>query len=683
MSKPTAVQRLQPSRLDTSRALLSEDIDLTALTLALRGKASLNVLDMVIDGTITRTIEGASTVKFTFVDRDRVIRNSGELTSTTNIKIDGLWFRLRAVTTQDDDITLTFEDREVSVLRKYPILKDKNGKTVPRAQLLRAASVAKYDLLYKHQGRAAYARGLVLEPGAAGELVIKFESPALEKISPITSSKDRLTQDEKDAKKHNGFAPGARVTVKNKPADAEQRDNLSRVLDVGLSLGARRKVLVAALMVVIQESTARTTATNGDHVGLFQQSAAAGWPATRDPETDAYAFFTAAISDDKKNPNLPLEQLGEDVQVSGHPEAYAQWKDEANADVTLWGSPQGDDLTAAGAALGDGSSNGHVYTRGRVASKGAVKVYERENNWDCLQRLADEVKWRCFCVAGVVWFISDKALFASRPVMRISEASDGVDAINVDDYDTRKKVGTITVNARVTRWQAPPGSVVELFDMGLFSGRWLVSEIERSLFDTQGTIKLVKPTTALPERQSPEWGGGQTSGTTLDIPAPPSAADPTAVQYQVGTALVQPIPDGLDGGHGGVHDTKGLADYPAIDFFGVPGTPVIAVMSGTIDRFSGHNPSLGAIDGPGGPLGWSIYLTADNGTSFYYTHLDKRTCVVGQHVQAGQKIATIADYDKYGRQSHVHLGAHGGPISITDVAAAPQAVSGLGPVGGD
>ena len=97
----------------------------------------------------------------------------------------------------------------------------------------------------------------------------------------------------------------------------------------------------------------------------------------------------------------------------------------------------------------------------------------------------------------------------------------------------------------------------------------------------------------------------------------------------------------------------------ARDVFAKAGSPVDAPISGKIVKLSGHDPSLGAVEGAGGPLGWSIYIQAPNGTRWYLTHLGSRNVKVGQTVKRGQVIGTVANYDKYGRASHVHVGIHG------------------------
>jgi len=68
--------------------------------------------------------------------------------------------------------------------------------------------------------------------------------------------------------------------------------------------------------------------------------------------------------------------------------------------------------------------------------------------------------------------------------------------------------------------------------------------------------------------------------------------------------------------------------HRGVDMIAARGTPIVAIYSGTIRRFS--NSSLG---------GLSIYFVSDSGDMFYYAHLDSFADVsAGQHVEQGQVI---------------------------------------------
>ena len=109
---------------------------------------------------------------------------------------------------------------------------------------------------------------------------------------------------------------------------------------------------------------------------------------------------------------------------------------------------------------------------------------------------------------------------------------------------------------------------------------------------------------------------------------------------------------------GGFHETAGLPGFPAHDYFAPTGSPVVAPVSGTVIRLSGNDPRLGPTQGPHGPLGWSVYIKGSDGHTYYLTHMGSRDVKVGETLQPGQVIGTVADYAKYGTPSHIHMGIH-------------------------
>lgn len=106
------------------------------------------------------------------------------------------------------------------------------------------------------------------------------------------------------------------------------------------------------------------------------------------------------------------------------------------------------------------------------------------------------------------------------------------------------------------------------------------------------------------------------------------------------------------------HQTMGLAGFPARDYFAPSGSAAVAPIAGKVVRLSGHDPRLGPIQGPHGPLGWSVYIQGADGHEYFLTHMGSRNVKVGQTVKAGQRIGTVADYQKYGTPSHIHMGRH-------------------------
>ena len=145
--------------------------------------------------------------------------------------------------------------------------------------------------------------------------------------------------------------------------------------------------------------------------------------------------------------------------------------------------------------------------------------------------------------------------------------------------------------------------------------------------------------------------GQPARGSSPSLPAPPVSS-----KRFPGVRLGDPIPGNFQTGVGGEHPTAGLPGFPAHDYFAKPGSPVVAPISGKVVKLSGHDPRLGAVEGAGGPLGWSVYIQGRNGRTYYLTHMGSRDVNVGQTLRAGQLIGTVANYDKFGRPSHIHMG---------------------------
>jgi len=128
------------------------------------------------------------------------------------------------------------------------------------------------------------------------------------------------------------------------------------------------------------------------------------------------------------------------------------------------------------------------------------------------------------------------------------------------------------------------------------------------------------------------------------------------------------------------HQTGGIPGNCAIDFCGPPGSPVLAVEDGVVDRLSGSPPTWDVND-PSGAYGWSTYFTTEQSYRYYVTHQGRRAggITVGARVKAGQVIGYLGDQDF--RLDHIHYGVTS-PLGYADackrisqVAAAPKVVA--------
>jgi cell wall-associated NlpC family hydrolase len=482
----TAVAALQPSKLNPPENQLMKtnleidsDTALDTLVFFISGKKhqAEQVRDVIVDGSVERTMAGASTVSITLLDADRSIQTSGILTKATDINIDGLYFRLQKVERQGDTLDVIFEDREVALLRLQSAFRKANRATSTRAQF--AESLVREQRLEK----------------------IRFFSPEEKIVQPIAPD---LTQSA-NASRSPGFVPGADITVKGVNATPAQLNNLAIVISVGQAMGAGELAVLAAVEAVTVESSAMNLAGGDrDSVGIFQQRNIPPWNKRnrRDVAQASTTFYEQAMAYEKVarihgQTSLSAAQLAQAVQMSAYPDRYAQYAQESQHTLDVYdGGGQGAATGIPNPYLDNSQGQGsYEFTRGTIDQYGRVT---KETTWDCLQRLAQEVNWVCFMVNGTVYFISEDYLFRSRPRMIIDADEKGIDQIDFD-FDKNKKNSTVTVTCHIDRWGAPPGSVIIIKDHGLIDGRWLVNDISRSLFDNIGTIQLIKPLPVLPE----------------------------------------------------------------------------------------------------------------------------------------------------------------------------------------
>ena len=517
-----APEKLQASVLSDHLEALGDEIDVFSLNLSIDGKVAAQLREAITAGTVSRTIEGASTLTLTIEDPDLAILRSGVLGGSSlaltadvggatktgvsfatpvDCELDGLYFRLVGI---DKDaatrsIVLTFEDREVAVLRAHPL--DGDPQAYKRFAGMNRIAVMEWLCDYPE--------------------IREYDDKGVRLVSPLLPQASTAPQTLDPGKRlvtHQAGFPAYRpidVKVKGAESTDAQIDVIQAVLDVGQQMKVSEQLLVVAVMVITDESNAG----QGAPTNVFQQEKSQGWPASGDVTKDATAFYQHAQAALASNPTLNgnYALIAATVQrplaflETGVTAMYGQWQPEAQATVDLYlGSdpslpPAVDPKTSTGKTPSPAGSSAlvgtAVFERGTQTNQGGKTVVELENNWACLQRLAQEVGWLCYCVSGTVYIETYPHLFSQPIRMLLSEEAPGVDGIGFE-IDTGKQHATATVQCRISRWGAPPGSVVAVQGCGPADGRWLVKTIDRDLFSFDGTITLSKPQTTLKDAES-------------------------------------------------------------------------------------------------------------------------------------------------------------------------------------
>jgi hypothetical protein len=349
----TARQALERSKLDPAekqREMMGNDIDLAKLLIYFKSVIKFDAIERVTDIVVERTIEGASTVEVTLNDYDRSILRSGVLHSGLDIEISGLWFRLVKIEKQSDSLILTFEDREISILRTYDKPKFAYRTKATRAEFILnlIREVKEFDIPVVipqlHDPQKVEVPTGPTGPGYGGGAVASGRG-----VPPNAGAAE-------PPKAGIGGAAGVHtgLTVQGAPATQAQISVANAIMaeatrmgiGTGNTPGTRRKVMVAAMTAGIEESglDPSQVGDGGLAHGVFQQHP--GWGGNSDeerlnPTTAAHAFLLEAQKEDRKNPDASYTELIHAVQANRDPNAYAPFVNEGSAFVSAYGIPGG------------------------------------------------------------------------------------------------------------------------------------------------------------------------------------------------------------------------------------------------------------------------------------------------------------------------------------------------------
>jgi hypothetical protein len=210
------------------------------------------------------------------------------------------------------------------------------------------------------------------------------------------------------------------------------------------------------------------------------------------PEYAIRKFMTPYMAACKKGMD-PIS-ASHSVQRSAYAQAPAKWMPESRTNVGIVTGQSGfEDVTSAGSG---GDTTGarilpYEFSRGSPDKK--------ENSWDCIGRLAEEVAWDRFMRAGELWFVSEDWLEAQSPRFRLAAGNRGVLSIEFNS-DARRDADEATVTALTHRWAVLPGDLVVVENEGPGDGAWLVKEVGRDVYAATTEITLKRPT---PKKKEP------------------------------------------------------------------------------------------------------------------------------------------------------------------------------------
>lgn len=434
------------------------------------------------DPEMAATIDGAATISMAVRDVDGTLQEAlsdeAQLMETgATIVVNGTVYVLQSTDWDGSGTggTLIFEDQAAWRLRQFT-----RFLVVSRAR----------------STFAQFVKRLVDEASAAPLERLPFFCPEINDKQRIAKPEPLERADTAGRAGRSRGTGTSAITVKGKRATARQRDVIDGCLQEAQRLGASRRVMIATVMCVTQESVAgeSTGQTGNDDVGLFQQGrnwisaadAARPGPATR-------AFLTGAINGggapgwkqlhgSVKTAPGDLEAAIKRVQVSVG--GYKQWEAEATKTV---------DAFLGGATTGASSaSSGGVFAEPYEFVRGD-KENGREDSWACIGRYAVERNWRRWAAQNTLWLVSDEELRAAAPSLTIHGDEPFLLEQPAGEWSPNRPENEVTIRVLASRWGVQIGASVLLATGSQTRGRFLVAETRGNMVAPELDVVLRRP----------------------------------------------------------------------------------------------------------------------------------------------------------------------------------------------
>lgn len=336
-----------------------------------------------------------------------------------------------------------------------------------------------------------FARRLVKEASDPPLASMGFYCPELDDKQQIKRPSTSSTVGQ--AGRASGLGSQA-ITVKGKPASALQRDVIEGCLAQAQQDGASRRVMIAVVMAITQESDAGVLAnvtTGNDDTGIYQQGR--NWisvAGARQPGPSTHAFLVTGPSSWKKvhgstkTAPADLETAIKQVQISVG--GYRQWEGEATNTVNVWlGSDSAKTITST-------VVEPFEYTRGE-------KHGDRENSWDALGRYATDIGYHRWAQHNTLLVVSDDELRAAAPSAEVHGDEGWLLQAPAWEWNPRRATHEVTMRVLADRWGMQIGAVLNLH-RGAAQGRFLVAETSGGLVSPEMDVTLRRPT---PKKREP------------------------------------------------------------------------------------------------------------------------------------------------------------------------------------
>lgn len=306
----------------------------------------------------------------------------------------------------------------------------------------------------------------------------------------------------------------------------------------------------------------------------------------------------------------------------------------------------------------------------------------REDTWTAIKRWFSEINWRCYVDAGVLNVGPDSAYIAGSPVYDVREFSDGIGYVDFD-WDINQPLAEATFEAQINRWFSPPGTCVQLFDLGPANGKWIVATVDRDLMGPNSDIKLHFPEPELPEPEAPavnsagaaqdDYFGGSILGdlsSLLGVTGTGAAATPSTSVYGWPVNGNRTITSGF--GPRRAPTAGASSNHKGIDISAAEGQGIFASRDGVVIVAGGNDPggygSYVDIGHTGAGPGAKMDATTR------YAHMSRVATKRGLFVKRGELIGFVG-HTGAATAPHLHFELH---RNGTPVDPLPLLISGQG-----
>lgn len=436
----------------------------------------MQIGDRLLDAQLERTTEGASTVTLTVWDGDRAVSRSGVFGDRTlfrgsQIRLDGLLYRITGISRQGDQLTVTFEDAVVADLKNH-------GENRP-VRVSRGVMT-----------RAQFCAFLLRQAGAK---VIVLDEHVIQPVKGAKQLREEIRQARRESQgassRGSSQATGAgQVYPKHSLAQAQANPDgyawlsTRKIRAIYEAVGFTPTEALHMAQISHGESGLQVggewrhypgiVATDGG-IGLLQITPTeAAWGSRSNPVWSWLAELGGATA--MRNP-VQNALMGHRLFKDG---GYRPWHGTRHLNLSS---------KAAGPVLKPGAKEAILAggREGGVPSAAFTKdvAFDRKHNestWTACKRLLDEVRWRMFVREGVVVIASDPALMRAVPSLLVKERSEQVETLDFD-WHRALRVGEMTGRAYVQRWSADPGEVIDVDGLPPIDRRWLLASIRVSL----------------------------------------------------------------------------------------------------------------------------------------------------------------------------------------------------------